>query len=1229
MNILQEISDKSNFLNEIDLGMSFNLIDTKVVEQISSSITNSIPGNIIEDISFSEIPDFLSNKTFLKNLTPVFDNLKSINLSSITNGIAGGVNLIDFKAPSFDVNTIFSQIAAVVLPVTVSLQNINAAALGFDDQKLKETLNKLAEAGIAIPSKLLMMILNIWQPFIHVLKDPEKLIELAKKSLLEIYLYQINKIDLNLPFQGISKVKQQIVDNNFVNNYKNFLIELEILDENNIKKVKKLTKKIEEDVQPIVGNFKNTNIVIDNFIKENANELQESLNAMINIDTSVESFIKQYLDNISSKVIEVIGNVSAPFTSLSEMTDSINEYLNALVEKTEEAATKISDQVITNFENLKTYIPDINSIFEDFEKKVNEFIDSLNVESIISSIKDGCAVVGEKIESFFSSIEDLKLKLDASLDTIDKKITDEYETKLNQVQEKIYELLDEITGILERDEVKQVLQTARDGIKEFTALINQVSLKPVFDIVVDKTKGVESKIKSIDSSKLGAPQKIALKIAVQFIKQIKIEDYVKPELISAFQKIQEPILDVADKLEDKYNYFLNEMNKFEPGSIVNNLIVNLESYKTIINTLSGFKPSDILAPLKEVNESLVSITKKLDPDQVINVFQGYFNQLDNIIDEISPDKLGGKIIEPIDIAHKELEKVANGNIISNIIDQIKNTISLDKLLEGSGLQNIAQSDFWGNIIYYFSGKFLDEINSGLDQMGGKFNQSLDNFDFSGIETNLTNLVANIEKQQQAGAKFLKENAKQITEKFGNIDQLSDTWEKLIVKYKDLPEVVTLLNNINPEYILNLKQKFNDLNELSENDFNIKLINFNQVTQDKFELLKDCSKNLKYKFSDIIEGQFINPVKGTITGLKESFKPLSDTLISLDKILNLLSDVPALIDEKAGTVLTNIEEGIKANLSEITNQLSTFKSQLSSFLTELSDRINGKINNLNPYWILNSFSSGDFTSKEESDIPEGLISLINKIIYPEKDPFAEILKSNLTEDEINILKEENEQSVTLFKQFINRNLLNKKVSSLKIFNLTKKIITSNVEKAKSETEKILADKKNSGLPITDEEKETIKNNVIVTNKYNALLKELMQAKVQYESSKAESALLRFNRVILESYFIENINLSMQSFYSYMVEQIGQIYPEKSIKKIDSMYFGIIDKIEQLPVKLIQEPLNDKYNEVKNVVNTTFDVSGIFESFDNMMNELDDEISDGFDSLGNSYRGLLTSIDQRLA
>ncbi len=722
------------------------------VDSLKQQIIGQAPPNLGGGLSAPPLPTSLTKEGFAGQLSQPLDQIKSINANSLVGNIASNPLPVNLPAPSFDLNKVIGQINAKIIPVDVPSPTLDTNVPLMDFSALTEPLNRLAHAGVTTPLRLLTMTLKIVQSFVNTVTNTDKMTALTVESLDEIYANQVQTLGNRLPLASVENalaiLNEKAAPTPFLDQYKHVLDEIDILGPNDYDQVRKILNEARAQVIPQLQSIEQIRLTLDYLQKNDTTALGQALSKVLDLAASDEVFLQPYFDALEKSLGDILDGVAGPVNQIKDMAVQITQYLTQAADTAELTARNVSAEIETRLKQVNDLLQTAQQKIQEVEAQIEEFLKKVDISAAITKVKDGCNMVGDGVEQFFTKVEELKQQLDEAVAKaqveVDKTLTQVFAA----IEQKIRELLGKITDVLNRPEVKDALAKARQGIEKFETTISQASLKPVFDLVVDKTGQLEGSIKNIDVAKMGTPQKTALKVGAKVIQEVKVDEIIKPELMAAFAEIRAPLQELIQLLKDKALMVEKIIDDFNPGSLANDLILNSDLYKIFISTLESFQPSQLLAPLKEANQHLTDIVKQLDPQLIIDEVQKLYGKLTELVDAVSPAPLIKMITDVTDIADYQLKQVRDVEL-GKILQTIKDTISLDKLLAKSGLQEIAQADFWQILKDTLGGAYLTTLSDAVGKIQTQLAAQVSTLRFPKTMALLPLVVSAAEKQLKA------------------------------------------------------------------------------------------------------------------------------------------------------------------------------------------------------------------------------------------------------------------------------------------------------------------------------------------------------------------------------------------------------------------------------------------------------------------------------------------------
>lgn len=1234
MGLLQDLPDPKQLdglltkFNPDMLGIG-NIKSNFNVKDLSGKITLSAPPGLKGGLTAPSLPASLSKEGFIAQLSGPLDGVKSINSRSLIGNITSGSLPVTLPKPGFDLNSVISGITSQVLSTHISAPSFDMNIPGLDLSDAAAPLNQMSSAVATTPIRLLNMMLKVLESLVKVVNNPDNLIQFTQQSLTEIYGHQIQTLQDQIPVVALQNTIN-ILDReqNFLGQYQSLLAEIDSLPENDTKRLQKILTEAQTNILPSLLRIEQARICLENLKLGDTTALSESLDAVIEFTEADEVFLKKYFDALGNQTGQLLVNVTPPVQQLAAMATQIQTYLDQVAGKAQEAAQTISKTIENNINQVGGLLNEVQAKIEEIEQLIKQFLDKLDVAPAITKVKDGCNQVGQGVEQFFTKIEEIKQKLDQTVAQIQGQVDQKMTQAFKEIETKIRQLLGEITGILNRQEVKEALEQAKQGIEKFKNTIDQASLKPVFDLVVTKTGELESSIKSIDAARLGTPQKTALKVGAKVIQEVKVDEIIKPELISAFQEIQQPLEELIELLKGKVLEIENTINAFNPGTLATDQILNSEPYQAIISALEELQPSQLLAPLKEVNAKLTNIVDELDPQKIIDEVQKIYEKFTELVEVMSPDPLNRMIGEAMDVAIFQLKQIRDSEL-ENIVTTLKDSISVDKLMAGTGIQEIAQAQFWQILKDVLGGVYLDTLKDAMDKVDSQFANRIGTLDFSGVMAQLQTVIRDINDQIQIPeVTIINKRVLELDTLLGDhkeqVRKLQEQRRQLRVRYQDSPEINKLLMSMDMTPLVELSKAVRRVKGLDQDALTKNLESVVTKLQAQKSALSSLTESqLQNAVPTIFRKQLGDPVRDWVTVTQTQLQPFSGAVSAIENIVITLTTMPAKIDQSVGAVLETLRNSIRRVINETLSTIQTFRDSLIGTLNAIYDRVQTLVNNLSPYWLLNVFVESDFAA-------QGMLAFANRISNPSNDVIAALLQTKLTPDELALLKNATTtdtagQRKNVLKA-LNGALRDKAVCAPKNYQTVK----ANIEQKINELQnKLTTSAAKNGASISDEQRRQRIEDLKKFYHYQALRGQLLETSIKYNGGRdKKNVKIRFNRLILEAHYQDDILMSLQSLHPYIVVQVSQLYPEQTVQRLDDIYAGILDKVEQFPDQMIRAPLDDEFNKIKAILKENFDIAGLFNVLGLKLDSMDDDLSKGLDRLSTAYSQLLAAFDARL-
>lgn len=1153
-----------------------------------------------------EIPTSLSKDIVSNKVERPLKDARTFQADKMADDSINGAFPVELEEPSFDIQSPMGQISDSLVPAQAQTPEIKDGPNGFNSEQALSELRKLKEAGQATPMRLVGMFMQIFRGFTKTLTDKDTMLRLTVESLEEIYVGQIRKVTYNIPTAALEDVGT-MVDEGFLDTYENLLTEFEDLgDEPGLN----LIEQAQNDILPELLKVKRLVETLDNLASSSTDDLELAIQKALEFASSDTVFLQSFFDSLEAKITKILQEIKTPVTAIGDMAGQIGDYLDTATEKATEVTEKVTDKIKEGTEALTEFLDTVNTKVQEIETEINEFLDGTAtdaVDTVVDTIKEGCAAVSDGVNLFFEQVNDLKQQLDDAVAGLQGQIDDKVNSVIEKLRDKIDMALDQITVVLKKPQVEQALDKAQEAVETLKGIMEDVSLKPVFNLVIDKTGDLEVKIEAIEVDKLGVPQKTALKVGSKIIQEVKIDEIIKPELQAIFKDIKDPIESLVNELKNGILQVTAIIDDFEPGTLATDLLENSAPYKTFISFLESIEPSKLLEPLKKANEKLVKIIEKLDPQIVINKLQELFDKLYELIELLSPEELNKKILSAKNFVRDELVKFRDFKI-DKILDTIKEKVSIQKLLEGTGIQEITNAQIWDDLYYFLTGEFLDVISQTMADVEARISDEIKKLGFTTPVEDLDKMNEAVTNQIKMTSGLLSDKLDEMKNKLeplsNRISDLDTRRKQLLQSRTDYPELEDIFKRIDLSVFTKAQESLDKLTVMSQSEKDTALKAFETVLKANQKKLKDLKKEGLDKAAPIIfKKQISDPVNALIAKIKVELQPFADTLTAIKELLDKILELPQKIDELVSNVLNTTRQSLIDVITSTIQSLDTIAEAVTDSIKALYDKITATVNRFNPYALLNTFSLSDF----EEGTDKGLNAFRDKLLSPDGDTLITRLSSLLSSDQRNLLDNRSGDWQSIIVDLLNQVILQEGRNST-------------IEGMDTEAINHL----NAQISALEDASEASE-----LNKLYRLQSLLGQLQTVNRISNTQSQQIRLNRLIFEAFYSDDIKMSIQSLHPFVVEQIANLYPEATVQRLDDIYKSIVEGVKQLPQKLIQEPLDNKYKEVKDMFLEKFDIASIFAVLQVQLGNMDEELEEGLDRLSFSYNHLLQTMDSRLA
>jgi hypothetical protein len=1183
-------------LQEIDPKVAF--VDSQnqfsKAEGIASSLNQPIPnvGTFRESIKFPELS--LNNITNTISAVPLsadelkveltgkIDKVKNINLDSLQAAIPEMPKAENFQ--NFDIKSLTATISDLSQDLTgnLSIGTIPPAA-----QSLFGEFDEFVTKAAMFPARTLDALLTVFKKLLDKLSMPDELLsKIGPGVLTEILSEQVSSLAEQLPSTAIRRLEKNIQRRRaLIEEYNQLLNNLQpsSLTKEQIKKLRQDIKTISQEISALDASNK---IALTNLNSFNIETFQNLLKNLAQVSSSPDALglaplfnsINQYIATLNKKITEIT-------KKLKEFAQKIPQLIEEGIKKAGDIADQATTAITDKLESAKGLLTQLTTYLQGVIQKIKAFIDETCKKSteLVKPIKETCnnfssTAVG-RIDEFSSKIKETTEKLEQSIVRVNAQI--ETELSPQQLKQKIEQLLDKVTAILDSPQVNNALKQAEGGIKTITDSLEQVTLKPAFTSVVTKSSDLEKKLKAVDVSKLSTASKTALKIGTEVIKQVDVGGTVSPELKAAFDEILAPLENIVTSIEGEFHKIDRKIANLKPGTLAEEFL-SPYIYK-LVGTLENYKPSKLLKPVEDLYKELLVKMEVLNPKQVLDKLEELYNKLLNVIKSLSPEPITEFLNQQLKVVTEQLDKLPVEALVKKVTDGLS---QVDKLMASLGLGDVLKLEFWKNLEELLSFSFADKIQA-VEQIRDQLVAKVNAVDDQKLKLQLENMQEAIKTYAnnptvatdisgiEAAVTPYRDKLAQLQTQYSQQKTALDTFTpaiEILVDYRDLRSRLEQLYNgftatkpesLKPEDILTqLKTIITDTNRLqaTQEQRNSLLAIANTKTPEQ------VLAELKNVIPNELNQQIINPVKDILKSLDHLLEQPRSVLKEIKNVIDIVEKAPgrlaAIFSEKA----KYLGDKIRGTINAVKDAINRLGSEAVKALDETYKVITKTVESLRPRLLLNSFDSSDFPN---------LGSLIQKLREP-KDKVSKYINSKLSKNTLLLLGSDSPGRTTAIITDFNALLLDQSFYSAVDF---------------------------EGVKVT----------------------QVTQLLIQNKASLDTPDIIYLNRLLLEAAYPGEIVMNLESIFPYFKDKLAEIYPRIVVDKLDILHRKILQVIDGIP-QVLEAALNKQYDAkvLKKTQQLRASIDNIFKALRQRLAGLKSELDIGLEDVSDAFDRLINAL-----
>jgi ElaB/YqjD/DUF883 family membrane-anchored ribosome-binding protein len=1118
-------------------------------------------------------------------------------------------------APDFDIQGVVGRITSPVLPSGVGPVKTDVPfppELG----DLSAPLRRLTEAGAATPLRLLQAMLTVLDRLVETATDADRLKAFTAEALGEILVAQTREVRDHLPLASLEQARAAL-DADFLGRFERLLEDLEAVKDASGPELLDVLETVRVGTLPALRHYRRAATTLGYLRANDTEALERALANVTGFATADEVFLAEVFDSVEEKVGAVLDAVAGPVQELAAMIDQIRAYLEQVADMAEGAARSIAEKLDDTLRTVSEHLQTARERIEEIAGQVRAFIERVDVGPAIESFKDGCTAVADGVDGFFTQVEQVRKQLDDAVAKLASDVETQVDDGLRELRAQIERLLSEITGVLDRDDVKQVLDQAREGVDRLKGVIDQASLQAVFDVVVRKTGELEGKVQAIDTSRLGTPQKTALKVGVKIIREVNVDEVVRPELESVFAEILEPIRELIGLLRDRVLVVEQRIDEFRPGTLVAGVVD--PHLQRLLDQLDSFRPSHLLKPVKDALATLQGVLEQLDPQRVLDRLQDAYAQLRELVDALEPTPLNARVSQAANTAVRQIVQLRDV-YLEDILKAVRDNVSLRKLLEGTGVAEIADAELWDTLRRVLGGGYLDRITEAVDEVEEALGREFGSLDYGDAAREVAETLAAVTAQRSLTATAYRTAVNGLvtaledaSQKVGELEQR----RTVLLEGGEVtrPEVEEALRALDLQPVLDLLAALRGVAAMEAAGRSAALAKVKAACDPHVAALKALDEaRIRQAVPAIFERQIGDPVRGFVTRMQEKLQPFADAVTAIQEFVRaVLQVLPARIDAAVGLVLDTLRTDLRAASEEVIETIRAVRDQITATIDAAYRQVVEQIEKVNPNFVLNSFGRRDFVGTASP--PEGAAALARKVASPGDDEAAALLQARLSDEQLALVRGRSGDYAAALLAALNGALRDEAFAA--------RLLPSGRERLAAQRR---AHEQAMGTAEGDAwvaARKGVLRTLALERQVDAA-----QRAFAAPATRREGA-VRLSRALLEAYYPAELKMGLTGLHPYVVATVGELYPEETVQRIDRTYAALIARVRTLPNELIAEPLDDAFDAVKDKLRETFDIRGLFQVLDIKLEGMEGDLSRGLERLGVAYNRLIGTLDQRLS
>lgn len=1121
--------------------------------------------------------------------------LTSLDLDTLTAAIPANPGVATFK--DLDVTAAVNQAVTGLGAAITGSENFGNLQISTSESPVLAEFDAFLRNAQAFPARLLDALLTTFNTLLNKLAHPDDWLDtLSSEALTEIFQEQIQAIAGSLPpvaiRQGAAAIQQRsqqaIALATLLDGFAPATLSQDTITGLR-QQVKGMGAQVEASDRTLALTLKRLEQFDLTTFTTTLAELPSNgggqIEAIAQLFTQAETFV----DGLNGRITQVT-------EQLQTLITQVQAFLQELLDKLDQVADTVVSSIKTHLDTAKTALAKVRDYIQQAIQTIRAFVDQAvaQVNDLVKPVKQAFNQVAT---TAVSGIDTLAATVQAQTATLRQGVreaSDQLDQHLNRetMTTRIREVLGEVTGILESPGVTSAIAQAEQGIDQVVLALQQISLDPAFKLAVSKTQALENDLRAIDTATLGTAQKTALKVGVAILEEVDVPGIVTPELTAAFDDVLNPVVNIVDLMRAEVKQITDQVHVFEPGTLLQEF---LQPYiDQFVAELSNYRPSVLLQPVKDLYNTLLDKLEVLNPAQLLDLLDDLYQKLLDVIEALSPQGLTAFLNKQLETIATTLETLPINELVERVMDAIGD---VESLVNGLGIDEILNSQFWQTLTEILSINLKTQIQQ-VDYIKAEIVARLNQMDDAKLRAELATLRA-------AANAFASDPAADCTDAANRLAAAWDEHQQAIATLQtSWSAAQPQLNGVSPapEFDFayrDLRERLTDFHQRLTPAADLPAYTALQGFAEKVttgprsdaeaqrlrptpssfnhaktvEVLRDRSDDdiltdFRRVIPNELEQQFFGPTRRILQKLDATLAQPRTVLNGIEDVIRQLAAAPSKIADTLRKLAFNLGDQLRQAITEVVRTIRSFDF---NFINDLHRQIVAQIAALRPSYLVNAFH-------DVSDFTGGSLALLLGRLRAQnpKDGVSRFLLTQFTETERIKIATDGPATDALVITVLNRVLDNPNLYSPERF----------------------AD---VTLP---EEALALRDRTVSLDPHDQV---------------------RFNRLLLETYYRDAIVLSLQSLFPYFQETLRKLYPEDLVREIDGVFEQILTAIRDLP-KALADALNAEYQKVLAVFERVIEnpIDRLFDELIRRLRGLQSELGIGLEDISDAYNRLLLAV-----